>query len=578
MKLENYISTDEQETFINRSNVLVQNIIKDFGGIIPLGPWYTFCDETDWVHKQLAHYRMSKTFCEPGSRPKPADAVNKMLSYDSRGLVSFEPATIKMDDVSRLHLYRTRERLHSALSGFKLEYSGKVPSGETSLSNRGNCSVFAKLKDLKQWQVTADCFDLACKLFYNTLWLKRVAKSHFLKYNKSENYRLYHAYSDQKHCGFAIFREKMLEIVTIVDGSRITTVPKNNDTDRVINTEPLLNMMVQFSISSSIRKILKKEFGLDLSFAQTVHNCKIASTSVATIDLSAASDSNWMSVVNWLYPKRFSKLLMDARSPGGSYNGEFHLFNMLSPMGNGFTFEVMTLTLLACARSFCDTSSVFGDDIIIRTQHAKAYIRLISVLGYKTNESKTFINGYFRESCGGFTHRGKALKTFSFWWADDLIDSVVNINKLIILMGEGVLTDRSCERILEHLKHYTPLLLLSDDCDGSADLGLNIRVPLSVMNIRRMKRKHRYFTKGSPWLKKTMAKTIDAYCHDHRKVDFSIELCKRSEDYISRGRWKQLPKDNLRNVSIAAHYFYSGMCTAPTILNKYEYKARFVML
>jgi hypothetical protein len=72
-------------------------------------------------------------------------------------------------------------------------------------------------------------------------------------------------------------------------------------------------------------------------------------------------------------------------------------------MGNGFTFELESLIFFAIASCSCDAGivSVYGDDIIVPSQYATDVMKNLEMCGFSLNWDKSFIDGPFRESCGG---------------------------------------------------------------------------------------------------------------------------------------------------------------------------------
>jgi len=97
-------------------------------------------------------------------------------------------------------------------------------------------------------------------------------------------------------------------------------------------------------------------------------------------------------------------------------------------MGNGFTFELETAVFLAiilAVRNLRAVSEplealitpgrdvlVYGDDIIIPTEYASDVVSALSYCGFKTNDSKSFVEGPFRESCGGDYFRGVDVRPY----------------------------------------------------------------------------------------------------------------------------------------------------------------------
>lgn len=196
----------------------------------------------------------------------------------------------------------------------------------------------------------------------------------------------------------------------IVPGSKITTVPKDARIDRVIAIEPLWNMFFQKGIGGLIRHKLRK-IGLDLD-KQAPLNQELARYgslygTLATVDLSSASDSISLELCRFLLPPSWFDAMMLCRSHRADIDGKEVFLKKISSMGNGFTFELESLIFLALtvASSRCRLSvnvdvAVFGDDIICPPEVASDLQPVLDWLGFKVNPSKSFLTGPFRESCG----------------------------------------------------------------------------------------------------------------------------------------------------------------------------------
>jgi len=196
-----------------------------------------------------------------------------------------------------------------------------------------------------------------------------------------------------------------------VIGNRVTTVPKNAKTDRVIAIEPDLNMVIQLGLGGMIRKRLNR-VGLLTEEAQQ-NNAELAKEGsltgrFATIDLSMASDTVSYELVRTLLPARWFEALEQSRSPSGVLpSGEQVVYQKFSSMGNGYTFELETLIFWALSSAVLDLYGngrhqvlVYGDDIIVPTQYAEHLMEVIRMVGFIPNTKKSFLDGPFRESCG----------------------------------------------------------------------------------------------------------------------------------------------------------------------------------
>lgn len=230
--------------------------------------------------------------------------------------------------------------------------------------------------------------------------------------------------------------KKNVNDLLVVNGSDLTTVPKNAKTDRVICIEPDLNIFVQLGIGALIRKKLQQT-GLDLqdqtvnqTWAQLAHELDLA-----TVDLSAASDTIAYELVHLLLPPCWVELLEWARSPFTNVNGKAVELEKWSSMGNGYTFELESLIFLAISRvasrrSGCSDVcvSVYGDDIIVPADALPYLTRALDFLGFRVNSGKSFGKGVFHESCGADFYLGHNVRPFFLRTESEDFDSICYIN------------------------------------------------------------------------------------------------------------------------------------------------------
>lgn len=212
------------------------------------------------------------------------------------------------------------------------------------------------------------------------------------------------------------------EDLTIVGGNKVTTVPKSYKTDRTIAIEPDWNCFLQAGVGRLIRSRLRR-IGLLQPDAQYVHQRLAQAASslghLATLDLSAASDSVSLALCEALLPEDWFRVLVDLRSPLGFLpGGKVVDYAKISSMGNGFTFELETLLFYGLTVASCDNGdrlsiSVYGDDIICPDNQAEDVIATLHEAGFQTNGDKSFFGGSrFRESCGGHYFDGVDVKPF----------------------------------------------------------------------------------------------------------------------------------------------------------------------
>ncbi|UJQ85295.1 MAG: putative replicase protein [Yuhrihovirus faecadaptatum] len=207
---------------------------------------------------------------------------------------------------------------------------------------------------------------------------------------------------------------------TVVRGNVMFTVPKSSVIDRCACKEPEYNMYAQKAVGDSIRRRLMR-VGINLN-DQTVNQRLAREGSIegnlATVDLSSASDSVTTQLVLRLLPDEWFYLMSDLRSAETQIDGEWHLNEMFSSMGNGFTFELESLLFWALTRavsyhlSIKGRISVYGDDIICPSGIGTELVATLEFFGFKVNPKKSFFDGPFRESCGKHWYNGLDVTPF----------------------------------------------------------------------------------------------------------------------------------------------------------------------
>ncbi len=209
--------------------------------------------------------------------------------------------------------------------------------------------------------------------------------------------------------------------VEVVSGNRLSTVPKDSTRERTICTEPSLNMYYQLGAKFVIEDLLRKFYKIDISNQSDKNKLMAKRASIdgalCTIDLKDASDGISLSLCEYLLPKEtFNVLSLIRSSTTETPSGNIYKLNMISTMGDGFTFPLMTIILCALAEAdhqLINVSlrngynfGVFGDDIIIPNASYHRFADLLSIAGFVVNTSKSFFTGNFRESCGGDYFKG----------------------------------------------------------------------------------------------------------------------------------------------------------------------------
>lgn len=428
---------------------------------LPLGPAFAFL-HGQYLADALVKHRILKKYevpVESDVKTRKKESMDKVLARDTQGhnlpldvLLQQGPTTSSLPRAFRA----ARGILGQICKHFRPSYNLVFPTGESSLSSAGLKDLYFKLEDNKYWECSPASFGYVCRIFFRNVHMKRFVKKRYFTVVEAEfgwgkpqaARKLYERHGRN---GFACFKTMMSALVTLRDTSRMTTVPKDNSSDRVITCEPFLTMICQLSVMRDLRVALKRETGLHLESLQDWHGSRIRTSENATIDLKNASNQVWLPTISLLFPPHVAKVLLALRTGVTEVDGHYHHFNMFAPMGCGLTFDVMTLILLSCARAFDSQASVFGDDVIIKGKHAAAFIELIEALGYEVNTSKSFVEGNFRESCGYFADvkTGKLITCFDFHRPENLPETIIFYNKLRVIVQERQCSNALCQELTQ---------------------------------------------------------------------------------------------------------------------------------
>lgn len=213
--------------------------------------------------------------------------------------------------------------------------------------------------------------------------------------------------------------------------ARLVTVPKSSTSLRTITVEPCLNQFVQQAYNSHLRKEIEKcrilRHSLKLNSQEPNQKLALESSITGdwvTVDLSSASDLLSLHLVEAVFANRpkFLRGILNCRTPSVDLGKGPVYLKKYAGMGNATTFPVQSVVFAVLAiASMTDTHEilseenlvrkarcvrVFGDDIIIKTEHFPAFARWIDSVGLRINRDKTFTKGNFRESCGMDAYQG----------------------------------------------------------------------------------------------------------------------------------------------------------------------------
>lgn len=308
----------------------------------------------------------------------------------------------------------------------------------------------------------------------------------------------------------------------IVEGNTLFYVPKETIIARTAATEPTLNMFGQLGYGKLIEDVIGKYHDINLSVQPNINKwlAKSGSSSggYATIDLSSASDTIGLGLLEWLLPAGLLRDLKLLRSPVTTVNGKGIRLNMISTMGNGFTFPLETWIFANLVLAvMIDTNepvfdvygkrrySVFGDDIICPTRVYDNVCDTLSAAGFTVNRKKSFGSGKFRESCGGDYFDGHNIR--AVYLKECTSDSHVYslINRLLDWSGIHKIPLSNTIRYLASLVKFRPIPLYEDETSG-------IRVPLTRLTGRKI-------SKRGNFIYHALIQQVDRITPESRTID-----------------------------------------------------------
>jgi hypothetical protein len=222
---------------------------------------------------------------------------------------------------------------------------------------------------------------------------------------------------------------------------RIAAVPKNYKTARIIAPEDVVRQAYARRYFIIMDRYTPAMVNLhDQSENQERARLGSIDGSMATIDLSSASDSITKSMLVSYFPDRFVRIMERVLPTHYVYEGKTRQLFSAATMGNSVTFwlESILFTGITVAATECYTRlagvecdysliHVYGDDIIADAHAAPTVMEWLERIGFSVNEDKSYFNlpecdengdplptHYFRESCGEEYYDGTCVSSLYF--------------------------------------------------------------------------------------------------------------------------------------------------------------------
>lgn len=209
----------------------------------------------------------------------------------------------------------------------------------------------------------------------------------------------------------------------VCDTLTMSHVPKSFKALRGIIPDTLLGSFYTNGLGKLLSKRLRSA-GLDIRVLQQRHGILAQKNSrtrkFVTADLSAASDSLTPHLLRRVLPLPWYRAAVYGRIPHIDLLGDRVRMETVLTMGLGHTFPLQTLVFYCLLKAIGRLAlgrdvyvSVYGDDLIYPRKIHRYVAAIFPKVGLLLNGDKTYVEDYFRESCGSDFYRGSDVRPFS---------------------------------------------------------------------------------------------------------------------------------------------------------------------
>jgi hypothetical protein len=229
-----------------------------------------------------------------------------------------------------------------------------------------------------------------------------------------------------------------------IQKSRVSHVPKDSRGPRTICIEAHEPMMAQKGLQVRLYDFIENESPArgwinftDQSINRLQARIGSISGNLSTIDLKDASDLVSWNLIQELADEEWTQAFQACRSSVAEIDGFDFPLKKFAPMGSALCFPVEAMLFWSICRTITASVFVYGDDIIVPTEHAVACMEALESYGLQVNRDKSYYTGSFRESCGGDYYRGEDVGYVNVKSYDPL-SYIATLNNMRVLYGTEV--------------------------------------------------------------------------------------------------------------------------------------------
>lgn len=341
-----------------------------------------------------------------GRRYNEKDLLTFYRRSEEQAIIQHEQLSSTIPNKVYQQIYAVRGIIRSIIGDLPHSVNGRFGPGSTYLLRGDDASLAGKM--VHRLESTALAEKAVAHVIKNSM-----LHQHFSNFH--------HDTGSDPRFSDGIVRSAIIDRVkpTIVPGDRFCLVDKDLFGPRAMCPQPTGNMAVQLGIADILERRFYRFSGIKLSETDAIHKELVTSCYdlFGTIDLSNASDSISLRLVEMLFPREWYDLIRSITCRQTRVDGKWYPNRKAFAQGCGVTFILesiifyaityVTVKRHAIQPNIRSLISVYGDDIIVPIHYHQEVVKALELFSFKVNREKSFgLQSPFKESCGSDTFNG----------------------------------------------------------------------------------------------------------------------------------------------------------------------------
>lgn len=333
---------------------------------------------------------------------------------EAQAAIQHEQLSSTIPETVYKQIFAIRGIIRSIIGNLPHAVNGRFGPGSTYLLRGENASLAGKM--VHRLESTA---------------LAESAVTHTIKESMLHQHfsNFYHDTGSDPRFSGGMVRDAIIDRVKpiIVPGDRFCLVDKDLFKPRAMCPQPTGNMAVQLGLADILERRFYRFSGIKLCETDAIHKELVSSCYdlFGTIDLSDASDSISLKLIEMLFPTEWYRLIRSITCRQTRVGEKWYPNLKAFAQGCGITFilesiifyAVTYVTVKRCAiqADIRPLISVYGDDIIVPIHYHQEVVKALELFSFKVNREKSFgLTSPFKESCGSDTFNGHDVRPIFF--------------------------------------------------------------------------------------------------------------------------------------------------------------------